>query len=145
MEDFLKSTSVVASLPTLLYIGLAHRTNRIDLLQSLPGDASVSLVNFLSIPYEFLPLAISLVYGIAFKFVATSTDDSDSEKRTRIKKSLLVGALTGLSLSVVGRFGLNLPTKMFKIPAEKAYTVHLVAPVLYMLIFIYVSYLMQLQ
>lgn len=145
MRDFLKSTSVVASLPTLLYIGLAQRTNRIDLLRSLPGDASVRLVNFLSVPYEFLPLAISLVYGIAFKFVPTPGDDRDSEKRTRMKRCLLVGALTGLSLSVVGRFGLNLPTKMFKMPAEKAYTVHIVAPVLYMLIFVYVSYLMQLQ
>lgn len=152
MGEFLKSSSVVASLPTLLYLGFAQRKNRIDLLQSLTSDTSGKLQSFLSIPYEFLPLAVSLVYGIAYTFVGTPTGDSNtpgkesrSERRTRIKKSLIVGALTGLSLSLVGRFGLNLPTKMFGMPTEKAYTVHLVAPVLYMLIFLYVSYLMQLQ
>lgn len=145
MVDFLKSTSVLASLPTLLYIGLAQRKNRIDLLRSLPGDASVNLENFLSIPYEFLPLVISLVYGIAYNFVVTPRDASNSERRKLTKSSLIVGASTGLFLSTVGRFGLNLPTKMFGMPAGKAYTVHLVAPVLYMLIFVYVSYLMELQ
>lgn len=144
MGEFLKSTSVLASVPTLLYLGIAQRKNRLDLLQSLPSGTSVKMENFLSTPYEFLPLVVSLVYGIAFTFIGTMGDDDTGERRIRVKKSLLVGALTGLLLSTVGRFGLNLPTKMFGMPAEKAYTVHLVAPVLYMAIFVYVSYLMQM-
>lgn len=145
MEELLKGTSVVASLPTLIYIGLAQRKNRLDLLQSIASGTNVKLDNFLSIPYEFLPLAISLVYGVAHKLVGTSTDEDTVQERMRVRRSVIVGALTGLSLSIVGRFGLNLPTKMFGMPAKMAYSVHLVAPVLYMLIFLYVSYLMQLQ
>lgn len=135
MEDFLKGTSVVVSLPTLLYVGLAHRRNRISLLET---SKTPELESFLSVPYEFLPLAISLVYGIAYSFLNKERDDPN---KIVDKRALVVGSLTGLFLSLVGRFGLGLPSKMFGLPQGKEYTVHIVAPVLYMLIFVYVAYL----
>lgn len=49
--------------------------------------------------------------------------------------SLLVGAIFGLLLSIVGRFYLDLPKKLFLLPNNKQYTVHLYAPVIYALIF----------
>jgi len=96
-------------------------------LRSFAGGSEARLENFLSVPYEFLPLAVSLAYGVAYTFVSKSSEDSSSERRVRVRRSLIVGAFTGLFLSTVGRFGLNLPTKLFGMPAEKAYTVHLVA------------------
>ena len=138
MTEILKGTSVLVSLPTLLYVGLAQRKNRVGLLRSMKGTMGVKLENFLSIPYEFLPLAISLVYGAAYRLARPETDE---EKRSRV---LFIGAVTGLSLSIVGRFGMDLPIKMFGMPPEKAYMVHIVAPILYVAIFLYVSLLMNL-
>lgn len=142
MTEILKGTSVLVSLPTLLYVGLAQRKNRVGLLRSIKGTMGVKLENFLSIPYEFLPLAISLVYGAAYRLARCETDEEPPEKRSRV---LLIGAVTGLSLSVVGRFGMDLPIKMFGMPPEKAYMVHIVAPILYVAIFLYVSLLMNLK
>ena len=65
MEDFLKSTSVLISLPTLLYVGAAHRRNRLELLKDLQGAMSTQLENFLTIPYEFLSIFICVGYGLA--------------------------------------------------------------------------------
>lgn len=141
MSEFLKGTSVLVSLPTLLYVGAARRKNRLELLSTLEGTMSVKLENFLSIPYEFLPLAISFVYGLAYK---TASHDTE-EDAPKIQKVVLVGALTGLFLSLVGRFGMGLPTKMFGMPPSKEHKVHIVATVLYMAIFVYVWYLMQFK
>lgn len=145
MSDLLKSTSVLISLPTLVYVGLAQRKNRLELLSSLKGTTGIKLDNFLSVPYEFLPLAISMVYGIAYKLASSKKDEETDETHSNLPKEALIGAITGLSLSIVGRFGMDLPTKMFGIPRERAYTVHVVAPILYMIIFVYVSYLMKLK
>lgn len=146
MSDFLKSTSVFISLPTLIYVGLAHRTNRLELLKSTSSSGNIKLQNFLSIPYEFLPLFISIVYGIAFNIARSSKDENQGDKKPLITpRVLLVGFLTGLGFSLVGRFGMDLPVKMFNFPREQSHRVHLIAPVIYAVIFVYVSFLMKME
>ena len=79
MSSLLKSTSVLVSLPTLLYVGLAQRKNRLDLLENIQTPDITKLTNFLSLPYEFLPFFISMGYGVSFhiyKFL--NTEDSDN-------------------------------------------------------------------
>lgn len=154
MSEFLKSTSVLVSLPTLIYVGLAHRRNRLELIKSMGSSGfsnDVKLDNFLSIPYEFIPLFICLVYGIAFKFVRSGRkEDGESPKESSNEslitpRVLLVGFLTGLGFSLAGRFGMDLPVKMFNFPREQSHRVHLIAPVLYAVVFVYVSFLMKLE
>lgn len=62
LTKFIKGTSVLASLPTLLYIGVAQRRNRLELLDEMAGQMSEKMENFLTLSYEFLPLYVSLVY-----------------------------------------------------------------------------------
>lgn len=152
MEDFLKSTSVLVSLPTLVYVGLAQRRNRLELLRLLKGSMGDKMENFLTIPYEFLPVTICLVYGIAYKITTMVSGegkypdpetDAGTGTRVHIPSALSIWALTGLSLSLVGRFGMKLPAKMFGFPKDRAHTVHLVAPPIYAAIFLYVSFLMK--
>ena len=141
MEDFLKSTSVLISLPTLLYVGAAHRRNRLELLKDLQGAMSTQLENFLTIPYEFLSIFICVGYGLAYHF-AKGSEDEDGERSDSLGKALLVGAITGLLFSLTGRFGMDLPVKMFRFPRERAHMVHIVAPPVYVAIFVYVFFLM---
>lgn len=144
MDDVLKSTSVLVSLPTLVYVGLAQRKNRVKLLQDLGGTMSPNLESYLTIPYEFLPVFISIVFGVALWFMRSNgcngEGDKDDSGGTHIptRRAVCIGAITGLSLSLAGRFGLDLPVNMFGFSPESAYMVHLVAPPLYMAIFIYV-------
>ena len=144
MSDFIKGTSVLVSLPTLLYTGLAHRRNRLSLLQSLSQSSDVKLSNFLSIPYEFIPLFICLGFGLAYKFIASTRTEEDEDKFVTAK-ALAVGFSVGLFFSLTGRFGMDLPVKMFNFTPDKAHMVHLVAPPLYMLIFTYVFNLMKIK
>lgn len=143
MSEFVKGTSVLVSLPTLLYVGFAHRKNRLSLLQSNP-TASADMKNFLSLQYEFLPVAICLIYGIVFYALKKKIPQDSQESRTN-PKLLLAGFLTGLFLSFVGRFGMSLPTKMFGMSPGGAHMVHVVAPPLYVVIFgLHVSYFIKM-
>jgi len=63
-------------------------------------------------------------------------DEEDNVPRSKI---LLCGASLGLFLSIVGRFGFDLPIKMFKMSESSSWTVHPIAIVLYMIIFLYVE------
>lgn len=141
MGDLIKGSSALAALPTLLYVGFAQYKNRVDLLKSVDPE---KLANYLSIPHEMLPLGICMVYGVSYRLMK-SLEKHDDKKiaGTRIRfKTLAFGAATGIFLSLVGRFGLGLPSKLFRIDRSEAYTVHLIAPVLYMAIFVYLEYLM---
>ena len=91
-------------------------------------------------------------YGVSFhiyKFL--NTEDSDNIDDNGHKRSFLdtriitVGFFTGLLFSIAGRFGLDLPNKMFNMPPNKEKMVHIIAPFLYSVIFVYVSFLMNLK
>jgi len=133
MDSFLKGSSVAVALPTLIYVGMAQNRNRIQAL-SLASNSEV--LDFLSIPYEIIVVGILVSYGITN---IVMNRQKDAEDHVPISKKLIIGASLGLFLSTVGRFGLDLPTKMFKLPSFRTWTVHPIAIVMYMAIMFYVD------
>ena len=135
MDNFVKGSSVAAAIPTLLYVGYYQMKNR----KALIGSASSpELKDFLSIPFEIMVIGILVSYGITYSFMKHNIDEEKDSKLSKITKVALHGGLLGLSLSLVGRFGLDLPVKMFKIPRNKAFSVHPTAFVMYIFIFMYI-------
>ncbi len=140
MYDFIRGSSIVAALPTLMYIGFHQNANRIGALAlaSTPG-----VREFLSIPYEAIVLGILVAYGLTYKIMRLlhrAEDGVDESVSGVPTKTLIVGgAILGLTLSIIGRFVLNLPVKMFHMSPSRAHLVHPIAIVLYALIFLYVD------
>jgi len=135
MDNFVKGSSVAAAIPTLLYVGYYQMKNRKALIGS---SSSPELKDFLSIPFEIMVIGILVSYGITYSFMKHNIDEEKDSKLSKITKVALHGGLLGLSLSLVGRFGLDLPVKMFKIPRNKAFSVHPTAFVMYIFIFMYI-------
>tara|TARA_Y100000310_G_scaffold287766_1_gene312878 strand:- start:65 stop:448 length:384 start_codon:yes stop_codon:yes gene_type:complete len=105
---FLVGSSLPMVLVTMLYMGLAFRRN------GRPTD----------IPYEVVPIMVPLLFGLV------------SIANFRYKKySLVIGALLGLTFSLIGRFGFGLPQKLFSFTKSNEYQVHFLAMILYALIF----------
>lgn len=69
-QQFVKGSSVVAAIPTLVYLGAAQRKNRIKLLRTNPEI----LLSFLSIPYESIVVGVLILYGIAYASLPRDTD-----------------------------------------------------------------------
>lgn len=146
MEDFLKGTSVLASLPTLAYIGFYQRRNRLNLLNNLSESSEKALQNFLSIPYESIVVGVSIAYGLMYTILKkgdTSDADVVTEQTFHTQRVIVLGSMLGLILSLIGRFQFDLPSKLFGI-VDKQYSVHIVAPILYIFIFLYVDQLLKL-
>ena len=137
MDNFIKGSSIVAALPTFLYVGYYQMQNRNSLLKSV---SSPELKSFLSIPYEIMVIGILVSYGITFSLMKRNIDVEDSNV-TKLTKVAIHGAILGVILSIIGRFALDLPVKMFKIPRNKAFSVHPSAFILYIFIFLYVYYI----
>ena len=111
MKSFLIGSSLPSIFITLLYTGYYFRTN------GRPSD----------IPYEMFPLVIPLFFGI-FALIEENI----------IKNPPITGALLGLSLSLIGRFVLNLPQRMFGFDKSNVNQVHIIAMILYTFIFTYI-------
>jgi len=82
-----------------------------------------------SVNYELMVLIIPLVYwllGIVNYRVINEYGNNSS---------LLVGALVGLCFSLIGRFILNLPITLFNLTKNNEYRVHIIAMIIYGLIF----------
>ena len=138
MEDFVKGSSLIAALPTLLYVGFYQMKNRKKML----GEAtSPELKSFLSIPFEIIIVGILVAYGVAYSSMKESIQENDS-MMFKFTKIAVHGASLGLTLSLFGRFMFDLPVKMFGIPSGQAWTVHPTAILLYIVIFIYVNSVM---
>jgi len=137
MDNFIKGSSIVAALPTFLYVGYYQMQNRNSLLKSV---SSPELKSFLSIPYEIMVIGILVSYGITYSLMKRNIDVEDSNV-TKLTKVAIHGAILGVILSIIGRFALDLPVKMFKIPRNKAFSVHPSAFILYIFIFLYVYYI----
>ena len=137
MDNFIKGSSIVAALPTFLYVGYYQMQNRNYLLKTA---SSPDLKSFLSIPYEIMVIGILVSYGITYSLMKRNIDVEDSNV-TKLTKVAIHGAILGVILSIIGRFALDLPVKMFKIPRNKAFSVHPSAFILYIFIFLYVYYI----
>ena len=77
-----------------------------------------------TIPYSVF-LIIPLLYGI-FGVLNYYLE---------LKYSIVIGMIFGLSLSLIGRFNLNMPQLIFDFTKETEYKVHIIAIILYACIF----------
>jgi hypothetical protein len=82
------------------------------------------------IPFHAFPFFVAAFLGLA-NVVTTAATPALGYPGT----PLLVGALAGLLLSLIGRFGYNLPRLLFRMPPGTHHRVHLAAPIMYSLIF----------
>ena len=108
MRDFLIGSSLPSIIVTMSYIGYYFR------MKGRPSD----------IPYEMFSIFIPLFFGI-FAHIEENI----------IKNPPLTGALLGFSLSLMGRYWLNLPKRMFGFDNSNEYQVHIIAIILYAGIF----------
>jgi hypothetical protein len=105
--------SSFVSIITIGYLGLAYNK------QNRPSN----------IPYELFPVFIPILYGIFglvnyYAIIKYGTNCS-----------FFVGMLFGLILSLIGRFGLNLPKLLFNFTETTQYKVHIYAIFIYASIF----------
>jgi energy-converting hydrogenase Eha subunit A len=118
----LKQTSLIylatsaLSIITLSYLGIAYH------LKNKPKD----------IPFEYFPVIIPIFYGITGIIIYQL-------KRKYNIPSYILGAIVGLLLSLIGRFILQLPTKLFNFTKDNEYQVHIYAIILYGFIFQFIS------
>lgn len=110
---FLTTSSLPSFAITLAYLGQAHKAS---------GRRS-------DIPYETFPLFIPLMYGLA------GILNYYIIKQFCKNASLIVGMIFGLLFSIIGRGLLSLPTKIFGFNEDNAWYVHIIAMIMYALIF----------
>lgn len=144
LDHFLVGSSVVSALPTLLYVGMAQRKNRISLINE---SNSPELSSFLSIPFETIIIGILVAYGITHALINLDPEEPCEEDPCEEEAKISIafkGAILGLSLSLVGRFVLDLPVKMFNMSREDAWMVHPIAMFLYAFIMLYVDFIVKM-
>ena len=83
----------------------------------------------IDIPYELFPIFLPLLYGIfgLINYYIVSKYGNNY--------SLIVGMVFGMLLSIIGRFGLDLPIKLFNFTKNTSYQVHIYAIIIYAIIF----------
>lgn len=131
VEYFTLGSSLVHALPTLMYMGVYRRKNRLNLLTDPSG-----LDDFVSIPYESLVIGILFAYGVAFTVMQNMNNRDGNVKNKR--NAIITGALLGLTLSIVGRNVFDLPSKHFGM-TDSTWRVNLIAPILYAIIFLVIE------
>ena len=121
MKNVIHAFIIASSLPcffiTALYVGNAM-TNHKRAITHVPTETFM-----FGIPFMYG------IFGIINYLVTTNT-------KSTYMSSLLVGAGLGLTLSIIGRFYLNLPKLMFGYTDQNAFQVHFVAMALYAVIFL---------
>jgi len=109
-KAFIIGSSIISTIISLTYIGNAFRNS------GRPSD----------IPYEILPIFIAIMFGI-FNMINVYFDFRGME-------TFILGGIMGVIFSIIGRFGYNLPTRIFGF-SDNEYLVHFIAFVLYGTIF----------
>jgi len=117
---FIIGSSILSCIVTFSYLGFYHRNRRTDNSSHL-------------ISYEQIPIIVPILFGIA-NVVLYLLNNSLEWKYRRVM-AVMIGSLTGFVFSLIGRFGYDLPDKLFKIEKNKQSIVHAVAPLLYSVIF----------
>lgn len=113
--SFILGSSVVSTFITFLYLGIGvERADNPDILG-----------------YSFFPILIPLMYGGFNVFNVVMSDRFGMGENF----ACVSGALLGLSLSYLGRFVFKLPEKVFKMKKQDEWLVHVLAAVMYCLIF----------
>jgi hypothetical protein len=112
---FIIGSSLPSVIISNLYIGMAN-TNK-DIIKR----------------YEFYPLGIALLFGVSniINYMIYKYLNSDIS-------AIISGVLLALTLSFIGRFIFDLPTKLFHFTKKNEYMVHIYASVLYSSIFYFI-------
>jgi hypothetical protein len=82
-----------------------------------------------SIPFELIALAMPILYGIFGVINYYIINEFGNNY------SLVIGGIFGLLLSFIGRFILDIPKKLFQMPIDAEYIVHISATLLYSVLF----------
>ncbi len=82
--------------------------------------------------YEVFPFMVPAIMG---SMNAASVYTQRRYRTDPLKTQLAFGALTGLIMSFIGHEGFGFPGKLFNIPDDRQWLVHLAGPVLYASIF----------
>lgn len=114
INSFIIGSSITSTFVTFTYLIYFNKKNKSDI-------DYFSITPFLSIAFGCVAVVNYLVL----------------QKYKNINYSLLVGAVFGFTLSLIGRFVLKIPKKTFKLNNESEYIVHVVATILYSLIMRY--------
>jgi len=109
---FIIGSSLPASLLSLAYIGVAFAR------ASRPVE----------VPFETIAIVVPLAYGLA--------NVVNVHFGNTVESAAITGLVLGLLFSVVGRFLLHLPQKIFQFGEDNIHIVHIIAPALYSLIFL---------
>ena len=122
---FLVGSSILSTVFTHVYVGIAIYS------QNRPAD----------VPYELLPIIVGVMYGLGTMVLNRIIGIGWSRNW-----ALLVGAVVGLVLSIMGRFGADLPKSLFSFQSHREWLVHVIAIVIYAIIFrFWVYYLLSLS
>lgn len=81
---------------------------------------------------DLLDIGARMLYGVANMLLVYLGNT--------IENAAIIGALLGFTLSIIGRFGFKLPTTLFGFDTKTSWQVHIIAPVLYALIFVVLIY-----
>ena len=111
---FIIGTSLPSVLVSNLYIGLAN--SKKDIIKR----------------YEFFPLGVALLFGI-YNII-----NYFLYKKIGNSSAIIMGIAYGLTLSFIGRFIFDLPTRLFGFTRQNESMVHLYASLLYATIFYFI-------
>lgn len=112
---FIIGSSIIITLITFLYLGRAYQK------ADRPKD----------IPYETVAIFVPVMYGL-FNVINYILQVKYNQSPNI---SFIVGGTMGLIFSLIGRFGYDLPVRIFNFTKEREHYVHFIAPILYGLIF----------
>jgi hypothetical protein len=112
---FIIGSSLPSVLVSNLYIGMAN--SKKDIIKR----------------YEFFPLGVALLFGFynIINYLLYKRIKNDSS-------AIICGILYGLTLSSIGRFIFDLPTRLFHFTKKNEYMVHIYASILYSLVFYFI-------
>ena len=106
VNAFVVGSSIVSTIISFLYIGNAFRNS------NRPSD----------VQYETFPVFIPIMFGIANIMNVLLV-----QKYPKTESAIFSGAALGLLFSIIGRFGLDLPVKIFDTKPENEFKVHIYA------------------
>ena len=112
IKAFILGTTILISVFPYSYLGIPHTT----------------LGPLKTAKYEYIVMTIPLIFGLA-NVVTLSLPIQNTTL-----KYIIGGTLTGLILSLIGRYWLDIPAQLF--PDTSADSVHVIAPILYALVFV---------
>ena len=112
---FIIGSSLPSVLVSNLYIGIAN--SRKDIVKR----------------YEFFPFGIALLFGIynVLNYLLYKEINNDLS-------AVIMGIIYGLTLSSIGRFGMDLPVRLFDFSRKNESMVHLYASILYVGVFYFI-------